>query len=803
MAFETKRPMSIDAQIAAIAAKRESQKAGLESVRLKMMMNESNGLIATMEAIDDETLDKEKHQKALEAMESRRVSEMNRVGMATLEQRLLTEGRRSLQNKFLFEMCYTAHWADDVVKRNTVREMYEAFNDVLDTVDEVVPQVKQSMDASMFLYAVNQVLEATCKKAVARITKEASGEVDPSKISFDLTPEEEMELDQKLSELGKDEIVELVRDKVLTVIQDEKDAGKEKDEMFRQLREECEDEEDDSDPDDELDDNDDVEECLIAVDESLFDIDEFNREFERINRDYERVSAKIEQGRARMNSGNDDFEKRWKQCQDEIARISSNIGNSRMNIERDDQDFDRRYNKIKQNIARNGREIERKSSGQCIDTQRQIDIQRQFDEDCRIMDNMRRQNEEAIHQNENAMWMSMGMFGNGFTGNKSIKLKVPTKYVQMLKKLRKQLNGFKKELGIKSSSKVSESTEITESFIDKEPAPDDFYKLVTNVMRPLGKKFPKAETDKFADPSVMKKKKTRSVRLYVTIGDGLGGGTAKQVASILKASGFKEGNALNTEDFLKLCGKSGVSGAAIGAATGLIAPELLPAATVGAYVANLKSQRIFIRKLSTGFALAFIEFGTTGVTLKIKYKTKLSTARKSAFAMENDEFIDMTPAMQYMAALEQIKIRRELTARSGETIFESLMMLNTKSCVSEVVTEGVNVTDDMVMDAAFIQTVFEYTVLETMNTLGLYHFSTQDSKTLRKAIFEAIDVDIDDDEVDEGLGLPKKAGLKSIRINTKKMKQNNDAKVMGKHSAINKKIIPRFKQSDKDKVAAM
>jgi len=747
MAFETKRPMSIDAQIAAIAAKRKSQKAGLESVRLKMMTNESNGLIATMEAIDDETLDKEKHQKALEAMENRRVSEMNRVGMATLEQRLLAEGRRSLQNKFLFEMCYDAHWADDVVKRNTVREMYEAFNDVLDTVDDVVPQVKQSMSASTFLYAVNQVLEATCKKAVARITKESSGEIDPSKISFDLTPEEEIEMDRKLSELGKDEIVELVRDKVLTVIQDEKDAGKEKDEMFRQLKEECEDEEDDSEPDDDdSDDEDDVEESLMVVTEAGPDVS--RQEYIRAGKDLASRAPEIEPGTPWTNGKFDDLKHRTTvvvQSVKTYAEYCYMMDDLESGIR-----FSRTVLKEHEDYEAGRANFIRKAS---------------------------------LKRAEDA-------------GVTAAKIK---KYITWLEKIRDDL--AKKEKRFKPSD-VSESV-VEESLVNKEPAPDDFYKLVANVMRPLEKQFPKAKFDKYTDASVMKQKKLHSVRVYVDLGDGLGGRTARKVAGVLRSSGFKEGNALNTEDFLKMMGKSGLTGAAVGAAVGAINPALLGVALPGAMIANMKTQRIFICVLKVGFALAFVEFGTTGVTLRIKYKTKLSTPRKSAFSMENGDFIDMTPEMQYMAALEQLKLRRELTARSGETIFESLMMLNTKSCISEVVTEGVNATDDMVMDAAFIQTVFEYTVLETMNTLGLYHFSTQDSKTLRKAIFEAIDVDIDDDEVDEGLGLPKKAGLKSIRINTKKMKQNNDAKVMGKHSAINKKIIPRFKQSDKDKVAAM
>ena len=74
-----------------------------------------------------------------------------------------------------------------------------------------------------------------------------------------------------------------------------------------------------------------------------------------------------------------------------------------------------------------------------------------------------------------------------------------------------------------------------------------------------------------------------------------------------------------------------------------------------------------------------------------------------------------------------------------------------------------------------IEAITRYTVLETLNTLGIVSLSYADGTALKKACLEEVTqggstkvMSVDDSN----------GGAKTTRINTQKYKRNNDAKVM-------------------------
>ena len=69
---------------------------------------------------------------------------------------------------------------------------------------------------------------------------------------------------------------------------------------------------------------------------------------------------------------------------------------------------------------------------------------------------------------------------------------------------------------------------------------------------------------------------------------------------------------------------------------------------------------------------------------------------------------------------------------TGTSLFECILMHSMRSVDEQIATEGVQATSDEVMDAAFMETVLTYTVLETLQTLKLYDFNNSTVRTLRE-----------------------------------------------------------------------
>ena len=198
---------------------------------------------------------------------TRRVLENKNKALQMLESRLIKEGYNTCFNNVIFGMVYESFWADDAVKESTVNQMYQTFTETLDLLESLGIKQIPSNKQNQFMQNVAELVTEACKKSAERIAEEAECNKDGKTsddietISFAMTDGEMNELDDNLADLSPDEIATLVKNKVLQVVQDEKECGKKKSDAFKEIDDEkvkieTEYEDDDDEKEDETDDMD-------------------------------------------------------------------------------------------------------------------------------------------------------------------------------------------------------------------------------------------------------------------------------------------------------------------------------------------------------------------------------------------------------------------------------------------------------------------------------------------------------------------------------------------------------------------
>ena len=202
------------------------------------------------------------NQKKLDAMAESIHQNTLRNEAARRLNNLRVDGTRMTRNKVLFEMVYEGLWIDDVVKNNSVQPLYESFSNMMDLLEQVCPNVfiSKNQKSTPFIEGMNEAIQCTVDQACSRIKsvfenscKDAKTIDDAilDKLKFNLSDKEEDELDDKMKGIGKDEIVDLVKSKVIQVVQDEKERGEEKAKLFDELNDAVSDDESDSSEDEE------------------------------------------------------------------------------------------------------------------------------------------------------------------------------------------------------------------------------------------------------------------------------------------------------------------------------------------------------------------------------------------------------------------------------------------------------------------------------------------------------------------------------------------------------------------------
>ena len=140
---------------------------------------------------------------------------------------------------------------------------------------------------------------------------------------------------------------------------------------------------------------------------------------------------------------------------------------------------------------------------------------------------------------------------------------------------------------------------------------------------------------------------------------------------------------------------------------------------------------------------------------------------------DEDEKTGETESYQYsLESLIRTETKRALNRSNGGTLFESIMMSNANKIRQEVLTEGMNIPMEEQMNATLIESVLEYTILELLETTGIYNFTRRDITNLKQNLVSSITES-------------SNPGQKKVRINTKKMKTNKDKKVLSANTPDN------------------
>ncbi len=258
--FDTQRPKSVQERVQELAARQGNREANLRALtEAKAAEKRTSMMNSVLENVDSAAGKEAQKNAALDKIKEETATKQRKQSLASLESRLFTEGKKMLWSKVLFETAYDACWIDAPLKERLMQPLYETFESTVNFVQEVCPKAFPGKPSTRLLEAMDSIITEAAKKASKRIAKECSDDPnsDPDRINFDLNDEEEEKLNQDLQDLGKDDIADKVKDKVLTVIQDEKAAGKKKAETMKELDEAKKDDEDEDDEDDESDDDDD------------------------------------------------------------------------------------------------------------------------------------------------------------------------------------------------------------------------------------------------------------------------------------------------------------------------------------------------------------------------------------------------------------------------------------------------------------------------------------------------------------------------------------------------------------------
>lgn len=169
-----------------------------------------------------------------------------------LRDRLMTEGIQKCWDDAMFQIVYEGFWIDEELKESMRQDMLESYQDIKQMLHQV--GVTETRDSNYFLQNLNDIVMETCKKACDRILKEGEDEGDGildtndpeelNRISFSLNDDEAISLSSNLSELGADQLSDLVKQKVVQVINDEKEYGEKKATILNELKDATKDPED-------------------------------------------------------------------------------------------------------------------------------------------------------------------------------------------------------------------------------------------------------------------------------------------------------------------------------------------------------------------------------------------------------------------------------------------------------------------------------------------------------------------------------------------------------------------------------
>lgn len=193
------------------------------------------------EQIDKNMENVEKQHKEKEAIEKVTMSRLYESQIPQLVNQLHREGKEIIFKEILFEMFSKSLYLDEefVIKQeDNLRALVESY--VSGKGGYALLEKSFAASKSPFLKKIMSVCESTAGKVSRRKMKEAQEQqLDVSAIKFELNDEEKEELEYSKEKISVDELSDLVKKKVLTVIQDEKTRQAKEEELYNDLEQQA------------------------------------------------------------------------------------------------------------------------------------------------------------------------------------------------------------------------------------------------------------------------------------------------------------------------------------------------------------------------------------------------------------------------------------------------------------------------------------------------------------------------------------------------------------------------------------
>ena len=309
---------------------------------------------------------------------------------------------------------------------------------------------------------------------------------------------------------------------------------------------------------------------------------------------------------------------------------------------------------------------------------------------------------------------------------------------------------------------------VTEGIVIGSVPPDEFYATTVKVFTDLYKKSPgnnasdtimkisKGARVNIQDYRKVKAtgKKTFTRIVNISVDDG---------AKILKANGFKQGTA-------KILGY------------GLFFVKKLKEGYIEARVAEAYKGELGRTYMGGSMYSDGSYGGSTGTAynyikqcqVTVWYRKKASGSMRDRYTIESTgEVIGKTSMQIQLEQLTIEKMERDLRKSHAGSVFEALVMFDRVGVEQDALMEGVSVDLDKTMNAAMLEAIMQYTVIETLNTMGVCNLTSVNTSSIRKALMEDMNV----------MSADKNNSSKKTRINTMKYKRNRDDKVVAQNSA--------------------
>lgn len=665
----------------------------------------------------------------------------DKIGMKS---RLVTEGMEQVWNDVIGNIIYESYWLDDPIKEATIDQITESITDVLEYIEENCIESKVPANKySRFINNLESAIETIVKEVAERITNEAT-EKNISLSEFELNEEEEKKLDDELVDLGKDEIVELIKDKVAQVVQDERERGKEKAEAFSEIEEKSSDE-DDEDADDDID----------GDDEGADDSEETETE--------ESTLYSLEEGFVdkTKNFITDDTNKKLKETFfEKKGKEASDTFKKGLKLYKS-----KKYREAKKELTKARKLfIGVKKDISKIDDTKEANVKSLFKLGSSYLVGWKNAGSSA-HNFSRANLRGEGT-GNALRNNINVNLDTAIQYCD--------------DLIVSCDNNIKAGTKVTlKEALNFDPT-DSRYTASEKYMANLLETG--APLDLTIDPNWNEFKACISL-------------LCKKVKNILMMDGSDP-----------YCAAIPVIDELISRLS--VVPEDAPTdikefvmAMVSIIYGAVPSDEVIINRMNSGLGSPDITSSYTALNLAsiswmdilVNVKTNLNSIKNycNNKCSEVDTTpitpIQITPSSTFESLLIQKKSRALMNGIGG-TLFEAMMIGNIATNETAAMESSMGVDDEDVEDAALVETVLQYTVFETLSTLGLYKFKSNDIRNVKKDCINS---------VTEGIGPFNKD--KKDKKNKSKKKSQPDIMKAGKGKDGKKRIRIRTKFTAKKK----